>query len=171
MSPKIWSRFTRINDGTEIKLRIQEVSEAKYEEVLDLFMKYHTPEEPLRIISGIYTAQFIKVNIKLILNCIGQVKSIVLQGLKAMKKNMVRKPVTFWMLTNAKCGCMPNVILKDLRAWRSCRISSNLLDWDARDGLNPALGKMFALFAINFFLFHIVVTQFRLFTKLLDRKY
>lgn len=51
---RVWSKFTRNVNGTQVKLRIQELSEDKFDDVMELFMKFHTPEEPLRAIAGIY---------------------------------------------------------------------------------------------------------------------
>lgn len=50
---RVWSKFSRNVNGKQVKLRVQELSEDNFEQVMDLFMKYHTPEEPLRVVSGV----------------------------------------------------------------------------------------------------------------------
>lgn len=50
--PRIWSRFSKIVNGNEIKFRIQEVGPEQYEAIFKLFLDYYMPEEAVHKAAG-----------------------------------------------------------------------------------------------------------------------
>lgn len=54
MAAKIWTRFTRMSNGKQLKFRIQEVSKDKFESMLGLMFDHYIPEEPVHKASSKY---------------------------------------------------------------------------------------------------------------------